>query len=170
MTFSWRTQCIVRDGLTLVEVVVSTALVSMVLLGAMDMLGAVTRGRVSTSEQIRGDLMCQHLMTEILSKSYVDGDALPLFGPEAGEATGTRAAFDDVDDFNGWTASPPSYRNGIALPNATGWRHSVAVEYVTVASPSTTSLVDTGVKRITVTIQHNSRTVARLVALRSNKY
>jgi Tfp pilus assembly protein PilV len=159
-----------RRGLSLIEVVTSTLLVALVLLGAMDMLGAVTRGRVSTSEQIRGDMLAQHLMTEILSKAYVDSSSSPLFGPESGEAIGSRYYFDDVDDYHLWTSAPPRYRDGTAMPNTSGWEHSVAVDYVTIANPSLPTLVDTGIKRITVTIERNNRTVARLVALRTDKY
>ncbi|MCC6494334.1 MAG: hypothetical protein IT424_15085 [Pirellulales bacterium] len=159
-----------RGGLSLVEVVVSTTLVSLVLLGAMDLLGAVTRDRTSTGDTVRGHLLAQQLMTEILASAYVDGDSSPLFGPELGEASGNRTNFDDVDDYHGWTASPPQERSGAALANSTGWRQSVTVQYVTAANPATTSLVDGGVKRITVRIQRNAQTVAKLVALRTNKY
>ncbi|RIK79176.1 MAG: hypothetical protein DCC67_10760 [Planctomycetota bacterium] len=159
-----------RSGLSLVETVVSAMLVAVVLLGSMDLLGAVTRDRTATSDKIRGDLMAHGLMAEILSSRYVDEGALPLFGPELGEATGNRSSFDDVDDYNGWSASPPQDRNGAEMPNGSGWRHAATVEFVLADSPATVSLLDTGVKRITVVVQRNGRTMAKLVSLRTDKY
>lgn len=159
-----------RGGLSLIEVVVSTLLASIVLLGAMDLLGAVTRSRVANAELARGELLAHHLMTEILYNAYVDGGALPLFGPESGEASASRINFDDVDDYNLWNASPPQDRMGSTLANSAGWRHSVTVAWVNPADPSSISLVPTGVKRITVYIERNGRMIAKLVALRTDKY
>ena len=46
------------------------------------------------------------VVEEILCKSYQDPDQTSLFGPEPGEAA--RAAFDDVDDFNGFSENAGS--------------------------------------------------------------
>ena len=59
-----------RRGLSLIEVIISTMLVGVVLVGAMDCLGAVIRGHMNTSNAGRGPLLAGQLMTEILSQSY----------------------------------------------------------------------------------------------------
>lgn len=158
-----------RRGVALIEVILSTMLISVVLLGAMDLLGAVTRGRVSTAESIRGQLLAQQLMTEILSKAYKDTDLLAILGLDLGELLGNRGSYDDVDDYHGYSESPLASRTGATLANTTGWRRTVTVEYVTPGNPANTTASDAGVKRVTVQVLYNGRTVSKLVALRSNK-
>ncbi len=157
-----------RRGLSLIEVVISTLLVGLVLVGAMKCLGGVIRGRVSTSDSARAELLAQQLLTEIMNDAYIDEGGSPLFGPE--ESTVNRSAFDDVDDYHLWSANPPEDRNGTALPNLTGWQRDVAVEWVDLANPANTSLTDQSLIRITVTVSRNGTTMATFVSLRSDKY
>lgn len=160
-----------RRGLTQVELLVSAVLVGLVVVGAMEGLGAMVRSRESISDMGRGMQLAQQLMTEILNTAYADEDALlRVFGRELDESGANRLDFDDVDDFHGWSASPPEHRDGTPLVNAAGWSREVNVAWVSPANPTVTTLVSHGVKRITVTIRHNGRVVTRLVALRSNKY
>jgi type II secretory pathway pseudopilin PulG len=158
-----------RRGLTLAEVVVSTLLVGIVLVAAMSSLGATVRGRTATSNAARAEQFAQELMSEIVAKPYIDPGVLPLMGPEVGEAAGNRLAFDDVDDYHNWNVSPLQDADGNVLPNTTGWRQAVTVEYVNPANPSNTTLLDNGLKRITITISRNGAVMTRLVALRSDK-
>ncbi len=166
-----------RSGISLVEVVMCTLLVSVVLVGAMNMLAAVVRDRTTTSDAARAQQMAQQLMSEILSTDYHERGAgglldglLNVVGIEIGESSGDRRTFDDVDDYDGWSASPPTSRDGTALANSTGWRHAVAVEFVNPATPSASTALNNGAKRITVTISRGGSALARLVALRTDKY
>ncbi len=169
--FQKRRECQRRRGLSLAEVVVSTMLVGLVLVGAMKCLGGVIRGRMSTSDSARGEQLAQQLLTEILNTDYEDAGGSPVFGPEPGETTGNnRSDYDDVDDFHNWTAAPPEDRDGNVVVNASGWQRDVTVELVDPADPATVSGTDEGLKRITITVQQNGQVVSTLVALRSNKY
>jgi hypothetical protein len=163
--------------MTLVEVVICTLLVAVVLLGAMNMLGSVVRDRTYTADTARAQHMAQQLMTEILRTDYEEQGAgglldgiLASLGLEIGESASNRATFDDVDDFHGWDASPPKNRDGTAMANSTGWRHTVAVQFANPSTPSATIGTDSGVKRVTVTIYQGTTVAARLVALRSDVY
>ena len=147
-----------------------TLLVSVVLVGAMNVLGAAVSGRTKTANAVRAQLLAQQLMAEIQSAAYVDAGLLPVFGPELLEADGTRNNFDDVDDYNGWDRSPPESRNGAPLANSTGWRRTVVVERVDPLAPLSPAPTDKGLKRITVTVYQGATVAARLVALRSNAY
>ena len=148
----------------------STMLIAVVSVGAMNCLGATVRSRTSTSTALKDQLRAHQLMTEILSKSYQDPGQSPLFGPELDELTGTRSAFDDVDDFSGWNESPLRSSNGTTLLNGAGLRWHVRVELVQRTNPALVSLLDQGVKRITVTLERNNQTAAQLIALRSSGY
>ena len=154
----------------MVEVAVSSLLVGLVLVGAMNCLGAVIRGHMSTGNSGRGEQLAQELMIEILSQSYEEPADTPLFGRESSESGGSRSDWDDVDDYDGWSASPPEYRDENLIFNASGWQRDVTVELIDPADPATVSGTDQGLKRITITIQYNGQVVTRLVALRSDKY
>lgn len=157
-----------RRGFSHVEILVSTLLVGVMVVSATQLLGGVVSSRTATSYAARGLHFAQQLMTEILRQAYID-NLLPVFGPELLESLGTRAAFDDVDDYHGWSESPLRTRTGTVIDNSSGWQRNVVVEWVNPANPSATSATDQGLKRITVTVLYGSRTVSRLVSLRSDQ-
>lgn len=78
-------------------------------------------------------------------------DPSTSFGPEEG----SRAAYDDVDDFDGLSNSPPERIDGTALSDYGGFTRSVTVDNVTAAVPDpVTPEADgsTEFKRIRVTV------------------
>ena len=159
-----------RSGLSLVEVVVSTMLVGLVLVGAMNCVSAVISGRMGVSYQARGPQLAQQLMTEILNTNYKDTGPSPGFGPESGETGANRLGFDDVDDFNGWSSNPPQQRDGTHIFNSTGWERDVKVEWVDANNPASATGSDHGVKRVTVTVRRNGSVVSQIFTLRSSEY
>ena len=107
------------------------------------------------------------LVNEILLQAYQDPGAAPLFGPEAGESGGSRALFDDVDDYSGYTSSPPTERSGSTIPGLTGWTRSVDVAWADPLTLGTTTAIKTGLKKITVTTTKNGGRMATMTAYRS---
>lgn len=158
-----------RQGLSLLEVVISTFLVGMMVIGAMRCLGGSIRARMATANSVYARQLAQQLMTEIVNEDYEDA-ASPTFGPEPGEAIGNRSLFDDVDDYHSWIHSPPRRRNGGPIPGSGGWQREVTVELVDPTDPGTDSGVDQGVKRITVVVRRNGADLCQLVSLRSDRY
>ncbi len=123
-----------------------------------------------SADLARARHLARLLTTEIISGAYQDEGSSPVFGIESGEATGDRSAFDDVDDYHGWSDTPPQDRYGNDLPNMGDWQRDVTVELVDPDTPKDTSLGDQGLKRVTVTVQRNGQVVAKQVSLRSDKY
>ena len=156
-----------RRAFSLAEIAVSMLLVSGLLVVSLNMVGDVTIGRQNMNDRSVGHLLAQDLMSEILPLSYQDPDGTPMFGYEAGESTTTRADFDDVDDYNGWSATPPESKDGTKIPDRTGWRRIVKVEYVQANDINTPALGHEGVKRIHVTVDHNGVETASLVGVRT---
>ena len=155
-----------RGGFSLLETVLSTFLVGMVLVVALHAVGSATSGQLGNAERARACHLASSLLAEILEAEYEEADPPRVFGPEPGESgTGTRAALDDVDDYNGWSESPPKNKDGSVLPNLTGWTRTVTVAYVSPDNLATTGDVDLGVKRVTVTVTHDGRQVASLVTV-----
>jgi len=156
-----------RRGLTLTEAAISVILVATLLVGAVSVMGSVARAREFQGAQCRRVALAQALMAEVCQAHYVDPDVAGNFGTEFGEWGGTRSDFDDVDDYAGWSASPPQTKGGTDLTVYTGWTRQVAVHYVLSASPDTPDADDHGLKRITVTVTDDQGKQTQLVSLRS---
>jgi hypothetical protein len=132
----------------------------------MQSVGQSLLSRAHFADVVRGQHLAQDLMIEILSNAYVDATS-PVFGHETGESSTDRTQFDDVDDYHGLDGSPPKKRSGTEIPGFTGWRRQATVQWVTPSNPNSVSMVDLGLKRITVTVSRNGATVAQISALRS---
>jgi hypothetical protein len=158
-----------RRGLTLVEAVISVAVTSVLILMSLSSMGSIAKGRQVANLGYQGTLLAEQLMTEICQNAYKDPAGGTTFGPESGETTNpaSRNLFDDVDDYNNWTESPPQNKDGTTIPNFTGWTRTVAVAFI---NPSTMAVsgTDTGVKRVTVTVTDPRGAVTTLVGLRSS--
>lgn len=157
-----------QAGFTLVEAVMSILIVGLMLVAALNTVGASKVAQARNAEQTIGPMLAQDLMAEILTQAYQEPDTTPAFGRESGEYSYSRSAYDDVDDYHGWSASPPKGKDNVALPDLAGWKREVSVVWVNSALPDVHSVTATGLKRITVTIKYQGRTVAKLTALRSN--
>jgi MSHA pilin protein MshD len=156
-----------RRGLSLVETVVSCALVGVLLVAAMRSVGASVFSQYRTAERGTGRLLADGLMAEILAKNYKDPGSTPQLGRESGESSTSKANYNDVDDYRDWSESPPQFADGTAMPDLADWRRTVAVDWVDPLDLSETKLWDTGAKRITVTVQHNGVVVATRIAIRT---
>jgi hypothetical protein len=156
-----------RRGLSQIEVVVSSLIVGVVLVGALNVLGGATRTNRVAAEQLDAPGLAHQLMGEILALPYEDPEEPGgNIGKESGESGGDRVDYDDVDDYHGWNMDPPQYKDGTPVPGAIGWERVVLVKYF---DPSTgsTGLTDTGVKLITVQVDSPSGDQLQLNTLRS---
>lgn len=155
---------------TLIEAVASVFLVSILLTAALTAASASAVTQYHASDRSRGRFLAQSLMSEILTQAYIDPGSSPTFGPETGETTtpASRLNFNDVDDYNNWTESPPQNKDGTVIPNFSGWTRSVSVCWVSPTNLMTAATSETNVKRVTVTVLHNGLTVATAVAVKAN--
>ncbi len=156
-----------RRGFTLVETVVSTLLVGVVVVAALNTVSASMVGRQKMGDRGHAQLLAQDLMVEILQQAYEEPDDTPIFGRESSENGGSREEYDDVDDYHGWSSSPPEYKDGTEIPNLDGWSRSVSVARVDPHDLPGNVGSDTGVKRIVVTVTRHDATLATLVAVRA---
>ena len=159
----------IRPGFALVESVVSVLLVGLLLVAALKSVGASKRREADTVSRLLGQQLAGALMNEILLQAYREPETggAPVFGSEPGESTGHRTLFDDVDDYVGWTSSPPKDRSGADIPGLTGWTHSVSVIWADPTTLGSTASINTGLKKITVTVTKNGKTLGSLVGYRS---
>lgn len=146
----------------------------MVILGtaitaALNLYGSYVRASVQGTQARAAIDLAQDLMTEILSQSFEEpGTTTGSFGKESGESV--RANFDDVDDYHGWSESPPTARDGTTLsgPDYSKMTRSVRVWNVDLSDMST--IVTNGsspAKAIEVKVSMGGKVRASLVSHRT---
>jgi hypothetical protein len=148
----------------MVEAAISVVIVSGMMLASITTLGAVCRARRVQSERQAALALAHGLMAEVLQSYYVDPASTASFGPSVGA---TRAAFNGVDEYDGYQESPPSHKDGTVMTDYSGWSRSVRVTWVQVSDVKTVSATDTGLKRITVTVVSPAGKQTTLSGLRS---
>jgi len=146
--------------------VVSVLILSLAIVSSLHAYGTYAKGALIRSEAGAAHGLATELIAEIAAQDYEEpGAAVGTFGPESGE--NTRASFDDVDDYDGWTEKPPTDRAGTALTDYTAHARSVTVTNVDEATLSNArSDGSTGAKRIVVSVTCNGRLRARLETIR----
>lgn len=152
---------------SMIEVIISMVVVAGMTVAALNTVGAAKMGSQKITSRNSGTLLAQQLMAEILTQSYAEPVEAPVFGAEPSESGSFRTDFDDVDDYDTWSASPPQYKDGTVIPDLDGWARQVSVAWVNATDLSLTSSTETNVKRITVTVTYNGVEVASLTAVRT---
>jgi MSHA pilin protein MshD len=172
-----------RAGLMLVEAAVCVVIVAVMLVAALQTVGAAAQARQVQVNQCQGPALARQLLAEVRQCRYAEEIPAPTTGAggavgmtvmpaalglDAGEADNkSRALFDDVDDYDGLDDSPPRARDGTGLKGVSDWRRKVSVVYVQPDDPSVVVFDDQGVKRITVTVTGPGGAATTLVALRT---
>jgi len=155
-------------GFTLVEVVISFLIVGIMLVVALNTVGSVFRSYAIARERQQGYTLAADLMAEILQTRYEDPNDTPTFGLETGESSTPRNDYDDVDDYDGWSVSPPQARDGSSVPNSEGWTRIARVWWVPVLDPTTEVSSETGLKKVEVEVISPSGKQYKIKALRSS--
>ncbi len=154
-------------GITLVETVLSLLILGGAFVAALNTIASARGAQAIVTQRQLGLALAEGLMAEVLSMPAYQEDA--SIGPELDErATSDRSLFDDVDDFDGWSSSPPVDFAGETIAGAEGYSRAVEVVYVELWNPTATTIIDEGVVRITVTVKWGDKTVAELVAYRTD--
>ncbi|EMI22063.1 PKD domain protein [Rhodopirellula maiorica SM1] len=158
-----------RSGFALLDAVISVMLVGILMVGALQTIGASKRREMATLDRLLGQQLAGAMMNEILLQAYREpetGEA-STFGPESGESTDNRSRFDDVDDFHDWSASPPQDRSGETISGFDQWSREVRVVWADAETLSETTATHTGLKKIIVSVSQNAEVVSTLVGYRS---
>ena len=160
--------------MTLLEVLLTTILLTIGTLSLFSAMAVVKKGEVDTEMVSLATILSRDMMDEILAKAFEDPDgAHGSFGRE--EAL-PRSNFDDVDDYDGLSENPPQSVSGTVYngtggtPNYSMFTRSVLVENVpqnnfNAGSPSADGSTDA--KRIIVTVSWLEKGGAPQVQLRS---
>ncbi len=94
-----------RRGFTLIEAALTTVIVGVAILALMGLSGTLTGQNANAGQSTTAMLLASNLQEAMASLSFNDpAYANSYFGPEAGESL---ASYNDIDDFDGLTFSPP---------------------------------------------------------------
>ena len=149
-----------RSAFTLVEAVISVAVMGLLIVPAVQMVGVAAKARAVHTTQQQGLQLARELLTEIMESHYT----LPT-----GMTDGTtRQTWILIDDYNGLSESPPMSQAGVALAGYTGWKRTAAVIFALPSIPTISGPFDLGLKAITVTVSPPTGPAIRLVGLRSS--
>ena len=151
-----------RWGLSYVEVMLATVIMSVLLVAAVRLFANLGRSALHTSDAAAAATLAVEMIEEIRRLPYKDPYAAAQFGPGDGETGAGRTGFDDIDDYDNWSACPPEDRSGQSFSQYPRLTRAVNVRYVEAddfTQASGTS--DEGFKEIIVTISTSDRVVAQ---------
>ena len=157
-----------RRGFSYIEAVISVVKLGTSIVGGLSMFSGYLQRVRATADSAIGIELASDLMAEILSLPFEDVElAEGSFGLDADETS--RSTFDDVDDYDGWTESPPQARDGTPLG---GTEYDAFVRSV-IVNNTTSDLADVATdgttrhKRVMVTVERGGKRVQRLVGFRT---
>ena len=159
-------RCKVAPAFSMVEAVMSVMIVGVMLVAALNTVGANAMAMYKMTQREKVGFLAESLLIEILEMSYEDETDPLNIGLESGESGSSRLAFDDVDDFDNWSGDAVD-KAGVSIPGIDGFSRQVSIDWVTLADPSVTSAVETGLKRIKVVVSRNGEEILTVTALRT---
>jgi MSHA pilin protein MshD len=148
-------------GFTFIEIIMVIVVLGIIMPGVMLYFIQGVSGSAAAQRRTTAILLAEGLMEEIKSKRWDETaaginstctDASVMMGAD-GE---TRADYDDIDDFNGISNTPPQDSQGAVMANYPGFSQQVAVSYASAADLDSAAGGPTCYKRIAVTITDTS--------------
>lgn len=120
--------------------------------------------------------LSQRMLEEIRLRRWDENTPTPasytskrnVIGTDVGEIASDKRTFDDIDDFNGWTESPPTDPVMNPLTGFENYTTSVTVRYVDTATLGST-VSRTDFKRITVCTWRRNRKSICLDTIATNR-
>jgi Tfp pilus assembly protein PilV len=158
-----------NHGITLAETVISMLLISFVLVSTLSIVGPMARSTTVHADRLVASNLANEMAEEIATKLFIDPNAADpdALGADADDGSANRIDFDDIDDYQNWSSSPPSLSAGSPITSLSNWTRSVTIEHAVLAEPSTASATNTGLKRVTITVTKNGVKLAQIVTLHS---
>ncbi len=151
------------QGFTLIEVLIATILVGLSIAALVGANSSFTMANgagtdLSTAEFLVEQIRELTTLLPVVDPAVAAGTRVTVLGPESGEILAT---YDDVDDFDGASFSPPIGANKTVLTEFAAFSQQVTVDKV---SPSNLDLVvadtfDSAFVRVTVRVLQNGRQV-----------
>jgi Tfp pilus assembly protein PilV len=158
-----------KRGFSFVEVMLSAILLAALFTAGMALFGNLGRASQDTIDQDLAAELCLEMIKEIKVLPYADPQSSDT-GIAFEEAGANRELFDDIDDYDGWSATPPRTRKGVELNRYQGLTRTVMVDHVNPGNfqQMLSDTDDQGIKRITIIIKRSDQEIARQVYIIPN--
>jgi len=142
-------------GFTLIELIIFIVVVAVGLTGILSVMNMVVKSSADPLVRKQAVAVAEAMLEEILLKNYSN--------PVGGYSGATRAFFDDVSDYNGYSTSTGIVDvSGAAVPGLGNYNFSPAV---TVAA--STDLTGVAAKKVVVTVTGQGEVIT-LIGYRTN--
>jgi len=120
-----------HGGFLLIEVLIAIVLVALAVTSLMVANGAFTKANDAGVDLSTAEFLIEQIRELTILLAVVDPESgVSTFGPETGE---TLASYDDSDDFDGASFSPPISVNRSLLNNFAAFTQQITVENVNAA-------------------------------------
>jgi len=158
-----------NHAFTLVETVVSMLLVAFVIVSTLSIVGPIARSSTVQADKLVAANLANEMAEEIGSKLFIDpaAESQDALGIDKDDSVFIRSMYDDIDDFHGWSSSPPKNSFGGPYTSMKEWTRSVTVMHVMLADPSAESKTNTGLKKVTVEVSKNGTVLSSISTLHS---
>lgn len=160
-----------RDGFTLIEVAVATAIVGVGVAALMACLVAGTRTNRAGQELAQAVFLIQEIREWTLKLPFSDPDPDDAGNPPGSDGWSPQVWVDDLDDLMGVTYSPPRNACGQVIAGMPGWSQTLTLTWrdpnhlTSVVTPGTSDII-----HVQVAVAYQGRAVGTagwLVARRS---
>jgi prepilin-type N-terminal cleavage/methylation domain-containing protein len=154
------------SGFSLIEVLFAVLLVGLAIASLMAANGAFTKANGAGTDQSTAEFLVGQIRELTMLLPVVDPETeITTFGPETGE---TLATYDDLDDFDSASFSPPINADRTTLSQFSAFSQLVKVENVS-ASNFEQVVADhsSNFVRVTVNVYLNSREISSASWLRA---
>jgi len=144
-------------GFTLIEAALVTTIISFGVLAMLQLLAVGTVSNNDGAEMSTAINLAKSVREMMIGMSIADPVTPTHWGAENGE---NLATYNDIDDFDGKTYSPPIDARRTSIAALSDWSQTIRVQ--TVDPNLLTSTVPNGTTaavRVTVTVSHNGKTV-----------
>lgn len=143
-------------GFILIEASITYIVLSLALVALVPMFILSLRANKASEKVAAATYLSQELLEEVRLHRWDEATPRPAvhiaagsaIGLDAGESAVDKRTFDDIDDFNGWTESPPQDPVMRALPAFQAYSRSVTARYLD--SSFNPSGAPTELKQVTV--------------------
>ena len=146
-----------RSGFTLIEAALVTTIISFGVLAMLQLLAVGTVSNNDGAQMSTAINLAKGIREMMVGMSIADPATPTHWGSEAGE---NLATYNDIDDFDGKTYSPPIDARRTSIAALNDWSQSIRVQ--TVDPNLLTSTVPNGTTaavRVTVDVTHNAKKV-----------
>lgn len=183
----------IRRGFSLVESLISVSLATLAGGALLTAVGSTVLISTESTQTVIAQGIADQLMDELATVKFPRSTT---GSSQSGSGNGTsRATFDDLDDYNGWNASPPRTRDGMILGSErmtigststqrpadfqpdprfiSRFRQQVTVEKITEVSGGSWAVVssNTSLRRVTVTVSlTDARNQTKVLAVQTRVF